>query len=138
MRTETTKQTRFRIFLGIVLLALGLLGTVSLLMKEISLALFGEHSSGTVQKVEVITTSTSSRWVDGRRQSRSGSSTIMHIAFTTKAGEPFGIKTTATFRTEAKAGDQHPMIYLPWRPQTAKIYSAKQLWLPMITQGFQL
>jgi hypothetical protein len=41
------------------------------------------------------------------------------------------VKTLATFNTEAKEGDQHPMIYLPSKPETAKIYSAKQLWLPM-------
>lgn len=127
---------RFRRVLGAGLIALGLLGAVSLLMKEIPLALFGERSTGIVKKVEKITTSTSSKWVQsgtGAKQanSRGGESTFMHIAFLTKAGQPIEIKTLATFNTKAKVGDKHLMLYLPSKPENAKIYSAKQLWLPL-------
>jgi hypothetical protein len=127
----------FRKLLGLGLVALGLLGATSLCMKEIPLALFGERSTGTVKKVEVIQTSTATKWESNgsgskRAVSRGGYTTIMHMAFTTKEGKPLEIKTTATFNTEAKVGDQHPMIYLRSKPETAKIYSAKQLWLPMI------
>ena len=126
----------FRKLLGVGLLALALLGATSLFIKEVPLALFGEHATGLVKKVEVIQTSTASRWVrngsGGRRaESRGGTSTLMNIEFTTKAGKVVEIRTTATFRTEAKVGDSHPMLYLPWNPENAKIYSAKQLWLPM-------
>jgi hypothetical protein len=126
----------FRKLLGLGLIALALLGATSLSMKEIPLALFGEHSTGIVKKVEVIQTSTASKWEKkgfGPKQavSRGGYTTLMHMAFTTKDGKPIEIKTTATFNTEAKVGDEHPMIYLASKPETAKIYSAKQLWLPM-------
>lgn len=130
----------FRRFLGFGLIGLALLGATSLCMKEVPLALFGERSTGSVKKVEVIQTSTASKWEkDGnghlRSISRGGDSTFMHIGFTTKKGQPVEVKTQAVFNTEAKVGDQHPMIYLPSRPETAKIYSAKQLWMPMIV-GF--
>ncbi|MCB1208131.1 MAG: hypothetical protein KDK97_02330 [Verrucomicrobiales bacterium] len=126
----------FRKILGIGLLALALLGAVSLAMKDVPLALFGVHTTGIVKKVEVIQTSTSSKWErDGfgpkKAVSRSSHTTLMHMGFTTKEGREMLVKTTATFNTEAKVGDEHPMIYLSSKPETAKIYSAKQLWLPM-------
>ena len=131
MKPVTSRQAGFRKFLGILLLALGALGTGSLLMKEIPLALFGRHTTGLVTRVEIITTSTGSKWVHGRRESRSRSTTQMDLVYSTKEGQPLTVRTTATFRTEAKVGDHHPMVYLPWQPGNAKIYSAKQLWLPM-------
>lgn len=126
----------FRKLLGLGLIALGLLGATSLAMKEIPLALFGEHTQGTVKKVEVIQTSTASNWVHTGRNtrksvSRGGESTFMDIDFTTKTGQPHEVRTLATFHTVAKVGDQHPMVYLPWQPERAKIYSAKQLWMPL-------
>jgi hypothetical protein len=130
----------FRKLLGLGLIALALLCVTSLCMKEIPLALFGERSTGTVKKVEVIQTSTASKWESNgsgskRAVSRGGQSTIMHIAFATREGKPVEIKTTATFNMEATVGDQHPMIYLSSKPETAKIHSAKQLWMPMLV-GF--
>lgn len=129
----------FRKLVGLGLIALALLGATSLCMKEVPLALFGERSPGIVKKVEVIQTSTTSKWekhgTGTRAVSRGGQSTIMHIVFTTKEGKPIEGKHTATFNTEAKVGDEHPMIYLPSHPETAKIYSARQLWLPMVV-GF--
>lgn len=126
----------FRKLIGLGLIALSLLGATSLLRKEIPLAFFGERTTGTVKKVEVIQTSTASKWEKkgfGQKQavSRSSDSTFMHIGFTTKEGKPMEVKTLATFNTEAKVGDEHPMIYLPSNPEKAKIFSAKQLWLPM-------
>lgn len=136
MTFNKSRAPLFRTLLGLSLLALALLGATSLCLKEIPLALFGEHASGIVTKVEIIQTSTSSD--SGRRGSgfpttvrRGGESTFMHIDFTTKEGKPVSIKTTATFHTEAKVGDKHPILYLPSNPENAKIYSAKQLWLPM-------
>lgn len=75
---------------------------IALATKEIPLAFFGERSTGTVKQVEVIQTSTSSKWEQkgfGPKQavSRGGQSTFMHIAFTTKEGQPVEIKTLATF-----------------------------------------
>lgn len=136
MKFNTSQAAVFRKLLGLGLLALALLGATSLCMKEIPLALFGEHASGIVTKVEVIQTSTASKWERNgsgsqKAVSRGGESTIMFINFTTKDGKPVDIKTTATFHTEAKVGDTHPMLYLPSNPGNAKIYSAKQLWLPM-------
>lgn len=121
--------------IGISLIALAALGVTSLVMKEYRLALFGERSSGVVKKVETITTSTASKWItrNGVKVSvpRGGDLTFMTIDFTTKDGKEVEVETLATFHTEAKKGDTHPMIYLPSHPENAKIYSAKQLWLPM-------
>ena len=121
--------------IGAILLALAGLGVTSLALKEYRLALVGEQTTGIVQKVEKITTSSDSKWItrNGVQISvpRGGESTFMHIAFTTKEGKSVEIETLATFHTQAKEGDTHPMIYLPAHPENAKIYSAKQLWLPM-------
>jgi hypothetical protein len=57
--------------------------------------------------------------------------TFMQIAFNTKEGKPMQIETLATFNTPAKVGDEHPLVYLAAHPENARIYSAKQLWLPM-------
>lgn len=136
MNSSQTQVTLFRRFIGLALLGLALLGATSLAMKEIPLALFGVHTTGTVKKVEVIQTSSSSQWVRVNGSSkkaikRGGDSTFLHIDFTTQTGEPHQIETLATFNTVAKVGDQHPMVYLPSHPERAKIYSAKQLWLPL-------
>jgi hypothetical protein len=136
MTFNASQAATFRKLLGLGLLALALLGATSLCTKEIPLAIFGERSIGTVKKVEIIATSTESKWERkgfGPKQavSRGGDSTFMDIGFTTKDGKLLEVKTLATFHTEAKVGDTHPMIYLPSKPGTAKIYSAKQLWLPM-------
>lgn len=96
MRFNPVARNRFIRLLGTGLLALALVGSVSLAMKELPLALFGERAKGVVSRVEVVQ-----------------------------------IRTLATFNTEARAGDNFPMIYLPSRPETAKVYSARQLWLPM-------
>lgn len=121
--------------IGFVLLALGITGVISLCMKEFPLALFGERSTGVVKRVEKVTTSTGSEGKirNGVRVGKKYGSdlTFLHIDFTTKDGRAMQVKTLATFNTEAREGDQHPMIYLPSKPETAKIYSAKQLWLPM-------
>lgn len=136
MTSNASPSATFRKLLGLALLALALLGAASLCLKEIPLALSGEHASGIVKKVEVIQTSTASKWEHNgsgseKAVSRGGTSTLMSIDFTTKDGKPVSIKTRATFRTEAKVGDTHPIIYLASNPENAKIYSAKQLWLPM-------
>ena len=136
MTFNESQAAIFRKLLGVGLLALALIGATSLFLKEVPLALFGEHARGIVTRVEVIQTSTASKWVGTgsgarRAESRGGFSTLMHIAFTTNAGKAVAIKTTSTFHTEAKVGDSHPMVYLPSNPENAKIYSAKQLWLPM-------
>lgn len=116
-----------------VLLALSLLGFGSLVMKEYRLALFGVKAVGVVTAVEVIQTSSASKWDrSGKRSSRSSESTFMTLQFTTPEGQSLSVKTLATFHTVARVGDQHPMIYLPSKPDNAKIYSAKQLWLPML------
>ncbi len=129
------KPIHLRRAIGLVLIALAILGTTSVMKKELPLALFGEHSTGIVKNVEKITTSTNSKWEyrNGRRYavSRGGESTFMTITFATKDGKAMEVETLATFNTEAKVGDSHPMIYLPAKPETAKIYSAKQLWLPL-------
>lgn len=138
MNAHETKPSQFRKLIGYGLLALALLGAVSLGSKEIPLALFGERALGTVKKVEEITTGTDSkrekRGFDGKRTVVQGDAnlTFMHMDFKTKDGKSMEVKTLATFHTEAKVGDTHPMIYLPWRPERAKIYSAQQLWLPMV------
>ncbi|HEX2748683.1 MAG TPA: hypothetical protein VHM91_11835 [Verrucomicrobiales bacterium] len=51
----------------------------------------------------------------------------MYIDFATPDGESRQIKPLATFHTAARAGESHPLIYLPSHPDTAKIYSARQL-----------
>ena len=136
IKFNASQAAIFRKLLGLGLHALALLGATSLFIKEVPLALFGEHTTGTVKKVEVIQTSTASKWVRSgsgrqRAESRGGYSTLMYIDFSTNAGKAVQIITTATFHTEAKVGDTHPMVYLPSHPENAKIYSAKQLWLPM-------
>ena len=143
MNYRSSQRSLFLQVIGFVLLALGLLGGTSLAMKECRLALFGEHVTGIVNKVDAITTSTSSKWekVGNKKRlvSRSGQSYYMHIGFTTRDAQPFEVKTLATFNTEAKVGDHHRMIYLPSHPENAKIYSARQLWLPLlIGTGFTL
>jgi hypothetical protein len=55
----------------------------------------------------------------------------MYIDFTTPDGQSRQVKTLGTFHTAAAVGDTHPIIYLPSQPENAKIYSARQLWLPM-------
>lgn len=143
MNTYDTKPRFFKKLIGFGLIALALLGATSLGTKEIPLALFGERALGTVKKVEDITTGSDTKWekrgFDGKKRAvnRSSDLTFMYVDFTTKEGKPMEVKTLATFHTEAKVGDTHPMIYLPWSPERAKIYSAKQLWLPMIVgMGF--
>jgi hypothetical protein len=136
MTFNKSQATILRKLFGLGLLALALLGATSLCMKEIPLALFGERATGTVTKVEVIQTSTNTKWEKNgfgpeKAVSRGSYSTIMSLDFTTKDGSPVDVKTTATFHTEAKVGDTLPMVYLPSNPGNAKIYSAKQLWLPM-------
>jgi hypothetical protein len=92
-------------------------------------------------RVEKIRTSTDSKWekkgfgTSKQSVDRGTELTFMYVGFTTKEGKVMEVKTLATFHTEAKVGDTHPMIYLPWRPERAKIYSVQQLWLPMIV-GF--
>ena len=121
--------------IGIVLLALALTGVISLSLKEYRLALFGERSQGVVSRVEKVTTSNGSdgRYRNGWRTGvKHGSElTFMYMDFTTPDGQARHVKTLATFHTAAAVGDSHPMIYLPAQPETAKIYSARQLWLPM-------
>jgi hypothetical protein len=135
--TFSHSQSRiFRKLIGLGLIALALLGATSLSTKEVPLALFGERSTGVVKKVEVIQTSTKTKWEKkgfGPKKaiSRGSDSTFMHLGFKTKDGLPVEVKTLATFNTEARVGDEHPLIYLPSNPEKAKIYSAKQLWLPM-------
>ena len=137
MKTNNTHAMIFKKIICISLIALALLGATSLCMKEVPLALFGERAFGIVKSVEKITTSTKSKWeMRGWSQTkqavnRGSELTFMHIGFTTKNGKATEVKTLATFNTKAKVGDEHPMIYLPSKPETAKIYSAKQLWLPM-------
>lgn len=125
-----------RLVIGLTLLALGGLGAWSLATKEFRLAVFGERGTGVVNRVEVITTSTQSKWDSNmsgpkrRRESSSSQSTFLHMTVTTTDGKSVNTKTLATFNTESKVGDQHPVIYLPSKPELAKIYSARQLWLP--------
>ena len=126
----------FRKVIGIGLLALGILGAVSLAMKEFRLALFGQSATGTAKKVEKVKTSTNSKWEwrNGQKVpvSRSGESTFMTIAYTTKDGQEVEFETLATFNTEGKVGDTHPVVYLASNPKNAKISTMKQLWLPML------
>lgn len=121
--------------IGFILLALALTGVISLSVKEYPLALFGERSEGVVSKVEQVTTSSGSEgyYRNGKRHGfkRGSDLTFMYIDFTTSDGQARQVKTLATFHTAAAVGDTHPMIYLPAQPETAKIYSARQLWLPM-------
>lgn len=135
MIASPTQAHLFWKIVSIGLLALALLGFSSLIKKEYRLAIFGEKSTGIVKKVETITTSTDSKWVQRGNTRvaipRGGDLTFMTIGFMTKAGNPVQVETLATFNTVAKEGDSHPMIYLPATPENAKIYSAKQLWLPM-------
>jgi hypothetical protein len=134
---NAAKLAVFKMILGIGLVSLGILGAVSLATKEFRLALFGETAMGIVNKVEEITTSTSSRWEyrDGQkvRVSSAAPSYFMTIGFTTKEGSPVEVRTLATFQTEARVGDEHPVVYLPSQPKNAKISTLRQLWLPMIT-----
>ena len=133
MKTAARQQSIFRRIIGACLIALALVGITALCLKELPLAFFGEHAIGLVEQVEVIQTSTTSKWRHGRAESRGGSTTILHLVHKTKEGKPIQSKHTATFHTEAKAGDEHPLVYLPWHPDRAMIYSARQLWLPLTT-----
>lgn len=120
------------------MLAFAVLGIYSLSIKEYRLALVGVRGTGVVDKVEVITTSTTSTINanssnPNKRRVRHGSqSTILHMTVTTQEGKTSQIKTHATFNTEAKVGDRFEMIYLPSKPDVAKIYNARQFWLPMM------
>ena len=122
--------------IGIVLLLLAVTGVVSLSLKEYRLALFGERGTGVVTKVETVTTSTASDgyYRNGRlRGKKYGSDlTFLHLDFATPDGREQHVKTLATFNTAARVGDAQPVIYLPSQPENAKIYSARQLWLPMV------
>ena len=130
------KRPALKRIIGIVLLLLAITGVVSLSLKEYRLALFGERSTGVVTKVETITTSTASDgyYRNGRLVGKKYGSdlTFLYLDFATQEGKAQHVKTLATFHTEARAGDEHPVIYLPWEPENAKIYSARQLWLPML------
>jgi hypothetical protein len=138
MSNSSAKSFPFKKLIGIGLIALALVGAVSLCVKEIPLALFGERAAGVVKRVEKIRTSTDSKWekkgFSSTKESvdRGTELTFMYIGFTTKEGKLMEVKTLATFNTEAKEGDTHPMVYLSSNPDRAKIYSAKQLWMPMI------
>ncbi|MBL9114840.1 MAG: hypothetical protein JNJ83_07500 [Verrucomicrobiaceae bacterium] len=132
-------RSQSKVFFGLVsigLIGLGLLGSWSLATKEFRLALFGHHSMATVVKVEKITTSTSSKWErKGFKKvavSRGSDLEFMTLEFDPGNGRMTQVETLATFNTEAKLGDKHPLIYLKSDPENAKIYSAKQLWLPMV------
>jgi hypothetical protein len=133
--TLTSHDRPVKRTIGILLLALALTGVVSLSLKEYRLALIGERTTGVVAKVEKITTSTGSDgyYRNGRLKGvkRGSELTFMYLDFTTPDGQARQVKTLATFHTAARAGDVHPMIYLPSQPENAKIYSARQLWLPM-------
>lgn len=134
--TDKRKLPPIRLVIAIVLVALGLVGGVSVMMKEGRLVIFGERAVGTVREVEQITTSTQATWgrdINRRSQAvkRSGPSNLLHLTFTTKDGRNIEFATRATFKTATKPGDTHPIVYLPSDPQLAKIASAKQLWLPM-------
>ena len=127
--------------LGLALLALGVLGSLSLSMKEIPLAVFGKKATGRVHQVEVVDNKGRSKWLtkNGVKQHKYGASEpsyIMHISFATLAGRTVEMETLSTFHTVARVGDEHPMIYLPWQPENAKIYSARQLWLPLTVGVF--
>lgn len=135
MSLETrTKRSPLRRPIAVLLLAFSVLGFVSLSLKEYRLALFGLKAVGVVTAVEVIQTSSGSKWdrTTGKRSSRSSDSTFMTLKFSTPDGQFHSVKTLATFHTEASVGAQHAMIYLPSNPDNAKIYSARQLWLPML------
>lgn len=121
-----------RRIVAITLLALSGLGVYSLSTKEIPLVLFGQSGTGIVNQVEVITHSGKSRWTgNDRRDSGYSHTTILHLTVTTKDGKKTETKTHATFNTETRVGDEHPVIYLPSNPTVAKIYNARQFWLPL-------
>lgn len=126
-----------RRIVAIALLALSGAGIYSLSTKEIPLVLFGQSGTGVVNQVEVITHSGKSRWTgNDRRDSGYSQSTILHLTVTTKDGKTATTKTHATFNTETRVGDQHPVVYLPSNPAVAKIYNARQFWLPLTVAVF--
>lgn len=133
---DKPKLSPLRLGIAFVLIALGLLGGVSLFKKEGRLVIFGERATGTVRQVEEITASTQATWGrDNKGRShiikKSGPSHLLHMTFTATDGREIEFTTLATFNTETKPGDTHPLVYLPSDPQVAKIASARQLWLPM-------
>ena len=136
MYISRSQSKAFFGILGIGLFALGLLGAWSLATKEFRLALFGQRSTATVVKVEKITTSSGSKWEKrGFKKvavSRGGELEFMTLEFDPGDGHKTQVETLSTFNTEAKLGDKHPLIFLKSDPKNAKIFSAKQLWLPMV------
>lgn len=121
-------------FFGWLMLVAGLLFFTALISKEGRLIVFGRKATATVEKVTRIQKNNGElvRNSSGRVVSRREASVshIMHLTYLTQEGVKAQFDTAATFNTEAKVGDVHPIVYLASNPARAKIATARQLWLP--------
>jgi hypothetical protein len=94
---------------------------------QFRLAVFGKATDGVVVE---------GKEGEPERIRHRGGSQRYTVRFTPENGEPVEFKTSSTFGTELKWGDAVKVIYMPKNPTTAEIYSAKQLWLPMMVGLF--
>lgn len=92
---------------------------------QFRLAVLGKVTDGVVIKPSDVSE-------QEERIHRRGNSQRIFVRYTPEGGGPVEFKTSRTFGTELSWGDAVKVIYLPKNPLGAEIYSAKQLWLPMM------
>ncbi|MCB1233229.1 MAG: DUF3592 domain-containing protein [Verrucomicrobiae bacterium] len=136
-RTIEANQRRAPVLGGILLIA-GLFFLGALIWNQGRLAVFGKITEGVVTEVTTrVSYGSSPRKAGESMESLSQRSAPavthdLHLRFTPENGEPVDIVTVSTFGHSLKEGDGVKLIYLPGDPAHAEIYSARQLWLPMI------
>ena len=115
------------------LLAFAALGMWSLGTKQVRLLVSGVRGVGVVERVEVITTSTKTKWDRyGHSESDASRATFLHLAVAMPDGGVARAKTRVTFNTPAQVGDRHPVIFVPSDPERAQILTGGQFWGPLV------
>jgi hypothetical protein len=131
MNPKSQKMSRF---FGWLLLTAGVFFFTVLIAKEGRLIVFGKKATAQVQSVKKVQKNNGEvkRNNRGTVVSRRGPSIshVMHLTYKTQDGADAAFDTSATFNTEARVGDVHPIVYLPSDPSKAKIATMRQLWLP--------
>jgi hypothetical protein len=139
-RTHALQQNRGCFAAGSwILIAAAVFFFSALLWNQGRLVVWGRQTDGTITKVTTRTTyggTTSRRPGETeesyRKRNKASTSYDLHVRYTPEGSEPFEFKTTSTFGHELKEGDRVEVIYVPGSPKRAEIYSAKQLWWPMV------
>ncbi|MBL9152969.1 MAG: DUF3592 domain-containing protein [Verrucomicrobiales bacterium] len=142
-RTQSLQQNRGCFAAGSwILIAASVFFFSALMWNQGRLVAWGRTTDGTITKVTTRTTyggSSSRRPGESlenyRKRNTASTSYDLHVRYTPEGAEPVEFKTTSTFGHELKEGDSVKVIYLPGSPKRAEIYSAKQLWWPMVVGG---